>query len=358
MITKTLDSDCFVQLLPVLKRLQVQEAITEDTINVNQYPNIKILNEMMEKLFSPLKDTNINVIILSNLLGVENLVEACKNLNAKLSQIQVMNFSQLILYKSLPCPNGENCECLPREIATNNQYYDKELSCPFYHHYRDQRRVCINELLQEEFTYQANYFDEDKQQVGNKESYSQNYFESMFHPLYYKMFQCSRKYCKAAPYCPFYHAEDEKRIWGDNFLKFINKERVSYVKERKKSSQMSSTENSFISDSSPKSDIYCKTPKENKGSYTPLSNYSPFSTPRVGLGNNRRPLGRMDKIEKYCPNGQVQGLPIIKSQDSDNYIQEREYTNNNNGGGSSYSKQSDRRTTYVTKKLIKEIRVL
>jgi hypothetical protein len=262
-----------------------------------------------------------------------------------------MQFAELILYKVLPCPNGENCESIPREIATNNQYYDKELSCPFYHHYRDQRRVCINQLLQEEFIYQANYFDDEKQ-ATTKDNYSQNYFESMFHPLYYKMFQCTRKYCKAAPYCPFYHADEEKKIWGDQFLKFINKERVSYVKEKKKSSTLSSTENSFSL--SPKSEpfTYCRTPGETRGSNTPLTNYSPFTSPRIGF--NKKPLGRMDKIEKYCPNK----YPSFKPHEPENFnnkvIESEDYLSNYS---SSYTPKSSRRTTFVSKKLIKEIRV-
>ena len=245
------ETDSFTQLIPILKRLQDQQALPLCIINVNQYPNAKIINEMIERLFSSLKEQNINLFILSSLLNGSNLTDACKYLNQQLSNMQVMQFAQLTLYKVLPCPNGENCEHLPREIATNNQYYDRELSCPFYHHYRDQRRICINDKLKDEFMYQANYFDEEKP-VGVKENYSQNYFESMFHPLYYKMFQCARKYCKAAPFCPFYHTEEEKKIWGDYFLQYINKERVAYVKEKKKNGNNSSEDS--LNSLSPKSE--------------------------------------------------------------------------------------------------------
>jgi len=175
----------------------------------------------------------------------------------------------------------------------------------------------------------------------------------MFHPLYYKMFHCTRKYCKAAPYCPFYHAEEEKKIWGEQFLKYINKERVSYVKEKKKSSTLSSTDDSFSL--SPKSDVYCKTPGENRGAHTPLSIYSsPInSVNSAKMSYNRRPLGRMDKIEKYCP----VKYPAYNGPEGDdfstkNVINEQPLTNY----PANVSAKNLRRT-FVNKKLIKEIRV-
>jgi len=307
------ESDSFTHILPVLKRLQEQKALSHDLINVNQYPNSKIINEMIEKLFFALKDQNINLVILTELLNSTNVMDSCRNLNQKLSEIQVMKFSQLVLYKVLPCPNGENCEYLPREIATNNQYYDKELACPFYHHYRDQRRLCINDKLEEEFFYQANYFDEEKQ-TTNKDSYSQNYFESMFHPLYYKMFQCTRKYCKAAPYCPFYHAEEEKCIWGDYFSQYINKERVSYVKEKKKGSPMTSTDVSVnsVNSLSPKSESdkvrsppsdYFRSPKyDNRNMYQQYDNQSyEIYERRYVYGNERYDETTTQSFSKFSP---------------------------------------------------------
>jgi len=75
------------------------------------------------------------------------------------------------------------------------------------------RRIVITSTIEEEFVYKANYFEEGKKRNGDKDKYSQNYFESMFHPLYYKMFKCKREFCKNnCLFCPFYHDEEEKNL--------------------------------------------------------------------------------------------------------------------------------------------------
>jgi len=146
--------------------------------------------------------------------------------------MQVMSFSQIVLYKVLPCQDPD-CPNKPREIATHNQYKDNEYSCPFYHHERDRRRIVITPTVDEEFVYKANYYEENKRHA-DKEKYSQNYFESMFHPLYYKMFRCKREYCNLCHYCPFYHNEDEKKTWDQAFGDSIKKDRITYVKDKQK----------------------------------------------------------------------------------------------------------------------------
>lgn len=160
------------------------------------------------------------------------------NLNKKVpssmipSGSNMLNFDQLILYKTLPCPNPERCSCKPREVVTKNQYNDKEYQCPFYHHIKDQRRVVLANQGDDDFGYQANYFD--SKATGQPENYSYNYFESMFHPLYYKMFQCKRIYCKQSAFCPFFHNEEEKNNWSELFKEGLGRERVEYVKDKKK----------------------------------------------------------------------------------------------------------------------------
>ena len=143
--------------------------------------------------------------------------------------MQVMSFAQITLYKVLPCLE-QNCPNRPREVATHNQYKDYEYECPFYHHDKDRRRMVVPASIDEEFIYKANYG------AGNseREKHSQNYFESMFHPLYYKMFRCKREYCNFSHCCPFYHSEEEKKTWDKVFSNFIRKDRISYVKDKQK----------------------------------------------------------------------------------------------------------------------------
>lgn len=141
---------------------------------------------------------------------------------------QTMTFEQLMVYKTEGCPYGQQCRNCPREVVTKNQYYDKEYQCVFYHHTKDQRRIVLSDS--KDFAYHANYCD-----VNGKESeFSLNYYESMFHPLYYKMFECKRQYCQHSLYCPFYHFEKEKEMWNREFCRGFGKDRVYFVKDKKK----------------------------------------------------------------------------------------------------------------------------
>ena len=116
---------------------------------------------------------------------------------------------------------------------THNQYADFEYECPFYHHEKDRRRFVIGSQPNEEFEYKANYFDE-RRPTGSRDEYSYNYFESMYHPLYYKMFRCRRARCNAHEFCPFFHNDEERITWDDLFSDFMGKNRVSYVKDKEK----------------------------------------------------------------------------------------------------------------------------
>jgi len=148
------------------------------------------------------------------------------------SELNMMTFAQVCLYKVLPCPDP-CCSKRPREIVTHNQYKDHEFECPFYHHERDRRRVVISRGAEEDFEYKANYYEEGRSNT-DKTKYSQNYFESMFHPLYYKMFRCKREYCNSCHFCPFYHEEQEKKTWDRVFYNIIKKDRITYVKDKQK----------------------------------------------------------------------------------------------------------------------------
>jgi len=188
--------------------------------------------------------------------------------------MQVMGFAQIVLYKVLPCPEA-NCPNRPREIATHNQYKDYEYQCPFYHHERDRRRLVITPNIGEEFVYKANYFEEGKRS-SDKEKYSQNYFESMFHPLYYKMFRCKREYCNFSQVCPFFHSEEEKKTWDKLFSNYIRKDRISYVKDKQK---------------------YYEKDEKRKNS----NNNQPSSMPN--LGEKERPVGKSSSTRRAGGNG-------------------------------------------------------
>jgi hypothetical protein len=218
----------------VVEVLRDQNALPRDSF-VNHVPffNFSTISKeaQITELFHEIYDVNQSKTLLRNVVSLSDDAEP-ETLSRRLATLRVMNFAQIVLYKILPCPDIE-CPRFPREIATHNQYKDFEYECPFYHHERDRRRLVITSNLNEEFTYKANYYEEGKRS-GEKDKYSQNYFESMFHPLYYKMFKCKRNYCSASQFCPFFHNEEEKKSWNQHFSSFVKKDRVSYVKDKQK----------------------------------------------------------------------------------------------------------------------------
>jgi hypothetical protein len=186
----------------------------------------------IKELYQDVCNPQCNKVLMDKLLAMSQDPQSFQLLAKHFASLQMMGFAQLILYKVLPCPD-ENCPNKPRIVATRNQYRDYEYQCPFYHHDKDRRRLVIPGTVGEEFLYKANYFIQNKTR-GNKEEYSQNYFESMFHPLYYKMFQCKREYCGSSAMCPFFHSEEEKNSYDKVFSNFMRKDRKYFAKDKVK----------------------------------------------------------------------------------------------------------------------------
>ena len=51
----------------------------------------------------------------------------------KFTQVQTMNWIQLLCYKVVACPQGKGCRSFREQKMLHNQFYDFELECPFYH---------------------------------------------------------------------------------------------------------------------------------------------------------------------------------------------------------------------------------
>jgi hypothetical protein len=215
--------------------LKTQGALPKDSFpTILPFFNFNAVTKesQIKELFQDSCDPNFYKSLLKNIVSLPENSDSTNMTSKRLSVMQVMSFAQISLYKVLPCQDPD-CPNKPREIATHNQYKDYEYQCPFYHHGRDMRRVVITSQIGEEFVYKANYFEDGKRNF-EKLKYSQNYFESMFHPLYYKMFRCKREYCNFSQLCPFYHTEEEKKTWDRTFSNYIRKDRISYVKDKKK----------------------------------------------------------------------------------------------------------------------------
>ena len=189
------------------------------------------VESQIKELFQSRKDVIYSEAILQSIILQLNAAGLTISSKPR-SNTQSMSFAQIVLYKVLPCPNL-NCDKCPREVVTHNQYTDFEYECPFYHHEKDQRRFVIGSQPTEEFEHKANYFDE-RRPTGSRDEYSYNYFESMYHPLYYKMFRCRRARCNAHEFCPFFHNDEERMTWNGLFSDFMGKDRASYVKDKEK----------------------------------------------------------------------------------------------------------------------------
>jgi hypothetical protein len=214
-----------------LQRLIKQRAINID-LNMPKEEDCTLQNlqDTVELIFNGRLDAMVYQLAHREILKNEELYNQSKLLLKKLSPFQVMNFPQVILYKTLPCPRGDACKNKPREIAPSNQYKDEELECPFFHHEKDRRRLPITRKVEDEFIYKANY---DKSKCDPfPDKFSKNYFESMFHPIYYRLFQCKRTHCENSFFCPFFHTKDEKTTWDETFLTYIRKSRDVYTKEK------------------------------------------------------------------------------------------------------------------------------
>jgi len=68
----------------------------------------------------------------------------------------------------------------------------------------------------------------------------------MFHPIYYRLFQCKRTHCENSFFCPFFHTKDEKTTWDETFLTYIRKSRDVYTKEKKEKKEPVKNKDEFF----------------------------------------------------------------------------------------------------------------
>jgi len=291
----------------IIDRLKAQKALPHDSF-IKQMPffNFSSISKesQVKELFQDINDPNFYRSLVKNIISSPE--EKDPDLIAKrLSAMQVMGFAQICLYKVLPCPE-QNCSNRPREIATHNQYKDYEYQCPFYHHEKDIRRMVITPNIEDEFTYKANYCEGSKR-GAEREKHSQNYFESMFHPLYYKMFRCKREYCNFSQFCPFFHSEEEKKTWDKVFSNFIRKDRISYVKDKQKYYEHNNNSNNNSSS--------CESKQNTRSANDQVKNKASDNLTNSPNANNNR---RKPAIKPQTPNPKYQNQNSPPSQKQTN----------------------------------------
>lgn len=189
------------------------------------------LFQLVKQTFASKLSNDIEELLMSYEVKFADSDSALNILKKQVDSKAVLDIRELLIYKVFPCPAGNSCTSRPPEIVPHNEYMDQYLECPFYHHEKDRRRLSVTPTSTEDFTYKANY-QKTVESMSDTDSYSRNFFESLFHPIFYKLFPCKRKYCNGSYLCPFRHSEKEKSQWDDRFLKLTKKQRDIFLKEK------------------------------------------------------------------------------------------------------------------------------
>lgn len=205
--------------------------------------------QQIKKLFAPkLQPNDLEIILDSPEVKFADINFTISTLSKHVDSMSVFDLRELLNYKVFPCEHGDSCPNKPPEVVSNNEYMDKCLECPFHHHDKDKRRLFLTFSENDDFAYKANYL-RTGDNIAELELCSKNFFESLFHPIFYKLFPCKRKYCEGSYFCPFKHSDKEKIEWDDKFMKLTNKQRDVFLKEKSLISSLSPPEsNSFTDD--------------------------------------------------------------------------------------------------------------
>jgi len=68
-----------------------------------------------------------------------------------------------------------------------------------------------------------------------------NFFESLYHPLYFKQFACKREFCDRSTACPYFHNEKEKAEFEMIFEQRLNMSRKIFLSSKPKGPSPTST---------------------------------------------------------------------------------------------------------------------
>jgi len=150
-----MDSDLQLDLLKKLLDVHFPEIIAGN----NNDLSLNKLTQLISQYFSQKLNDNIRDLLDSLDVKYSDVDTAISILSRHVDSMAVMDSRELLIYKVLPCPFGERCPKRPAEIVSHNEYMDKYLECPFYHHNKDRRRICreCSNDQQEDFIYKAIY---------------------------------------------------------------------------------------------------------------------------------------------------------------------------------------------------------
>ena len=152
----------------------------------------------------------------------KNRVVNLSNIDPKIAA-SMLTIEELLKYKLFKCPNAE-CPYRPSKEKTE-KFKNKDLICPFWHFDYDKRREVIQQTVLSspqptgvKTEYHAKMCEKKGCRFKEKCFFSHNFFESYYHPLYYKKFSCEEnlgKECDKNKYCPYVHKKEEEDCWTE-----------------------------------------------------------------------------------------------------------------------------------------------
>ena len=136
----------------------------------------------------------------------------------------MLSVEELLQYKVNKC---EDPDCPYKPVKEKNEKFkNKDLMCPGWHFDYDKRRAVVplaENAAAPPLAYHAKMCEKKGCRFKEKCAFSNNFFESYYHPLYYKKFSCEENLkgeCDRNRYCPYVHEKEEELRWTE------------YIKER------------------------------------------------------------------------------------------------------------------------------
>ena len=194
-------------------------------------PNVEIVQAILppQQLKTNLEDLNSfsnQSNIIKNPYKKENQQNSGPSQSIQLQiQDSLMSLEDLLQYKTKPCKNNE-CPYKPTK-SKNEKFKNKDFKCTYFHFAWDQRRELSYQ--DEHFNYHAKVCDKlISCKYKGKCFFGHNFFESYFHPLYYKKFSCQQNLqndCDKSKFCPYIHNKEEEAKWDAELNKKFNIDR-------------------------------------------------------------------------------------------------------------------------------------
>ena len=222
---------------------KIMELLQDDSITDQDRKGLEDLQGRLKKKFAELKPTeNGNEKEKQKKKEVNpKSTELLKNLNdagteeSKANYVlsveldekiapKILTIQELRQYKLEKC-NNPDCPNKPVK-EKNEKFKNKDFKCPYWHFDYDKRRDVMAPNIAGNpgntggtpLAYHAKMCDKKGCRFKEKCLFGHNFFESYYHPLYYKKFNCKENLngeCDGNRYCPYVHEKEEEEYWTE-----------------------------------------------------------------------------------------------------------------------------------------------